>query len=175
MSDELNEVKVDIALIKKDIKQIERFFNKVDHAVDDMSDIAKNLAVQQAIIKNFEEKFNHLNEKLEDHRRGNVEGRLAIKEELDDYKEQFKEEMMIAMEEGKKQHALLAEETRKWNEARQKEVIAIIENIGKNVDEKLDEQDERIRSLENVKWYAMGIFAVIVFILSMIDLPSLFG
>ncbi len=173
MSDELNEVKVDIALIKKDIKQIERFFNKVDNAVDEMSEIAKNLAVQQTVIKGFEEKFEYLKDKLDDQKRVGAEGRLAIKDELDEYKDEFKQEMMLSIKEAKEDHARLALETKQWNEAKHKETIAIVEALSKNVEDKIDAHEERLRSLENTKWYILGIFAVITFILQAVDISSI--
>ena len=57
MPDELNVVKTDVALIKKDIKQIGRFFDRVDNAVDAMAGIQKSLAVQHQIITNFNDKL----------------------------------------------------------------------------------------------------------------------
>jgi hypothetical protein len=84
--EENSDIKIDVALIKKDIKQIERFFGKVDSAVDGMADITQSLAVQHQIVKNFQEKLNFFDEKLEVSSRHNLEGRLALKEELDDHK-----------------------------------------------------------------------------------------
>ena len=60
-------------------------------AVDGMADITQSLAVQHQIVKNFQEKLNFFDEKLEVSSRHNLEGRLALKEELDDHKETFKE------------------------------------------------------------------------------------
>lgn len=173
MSNELNEVKVDIALIKKDIKQIERFFNKVDNAVDEMSDIAKTLAVQQEMIKNFEEKFSYMKDKLDDQSRVGAEGRLAIKAELDEYKDEFKEEMVGFMKEAKHDHTRITQEMKQWNEAKHKETIAAVEVLSKNVEDSIKAHDERLRSLENTKWYFLGIFAVITFVLQLVDLSSI--
>lgn len=172
MSDEFNNVKVDLELIKKDIKQIERFFNKVDNAVGDMSEIAKNLAVQQTIIKNFEEKFDYFKDKLDDQRRVGAEGRLAIKAELDEYKEEFKEEILLSMDKAKEDHARFAREAREWNEMKQKETITIVEKISKSINGTIERHDKRLRSLENTKWYLLGIFAVIMFLFQFIDMPS---
>ena len=41
---EINSLKTDIALIQKDVKQIERVFTKVDNAVGQMSEILKPLS-----------------------------------------------------------------------------------------------------------------------------------
>jgi hypothetical protein len=45
-NDDINILKTDIALIQKDVKQIERIFKKVDDAVCQMSEILKIAAVQ---------------------------------------------------------------------------------------------------------------------------------
>ena len=66
MSDELNAVKTDVALIKKDVKQIERFFDKVDSVMSEMSDMTKSLAVQQKIMEHFASKLEDLEEKMEE-------------------------------------------------------------------------------------------------------------
>jgi hypothetical protein len=54
---EVNVLKTDVALIKKDIKQIERVFNKVDHAVGDMAELHKIAAVQEKILENAERRI----------------------------------------------------------------------------------------------------------------------
>jgi len=51
VSDELNSVKTDIALIKNDVKQIERFFDKVDEAMEQMVSLAQDIAVKQEVLE----------------------------------------------------------------------------------------------------------------------------
>ena len=51
---EVNSLKTDIALIQKDVKQIENVFQKVDTAVSQMADIYKSLAVQENILEHNE-------------------------------------------------------------------------------------------------------------------------
>ena len=175
MSDDLNHVKTDIALIKKDIQSIGKFFDKVDEAVDGMADIAKSLAVQQQIMENFQTKIEFMDERLQDQRRMNMESRLAMKEELDEYKQAFKEEMLSAMVEGKEQHRLMAEETKVAHERRHTETLAIIDNIVRDVKDKVAIQEQQIRSLENLKWWMLGAFAIITFILNYADLSVIFS
>lgn len=174
MSDDLNHVKTDIALIKKDIQSIGKFFDKVDDAVEGMQDIAKSLAVQAQIMENFQSKLEFMDERLQDQRRMNMEARLAMKEELDDYKQAFKEEMLSAMTDGKEQHRLMAEETRRAHEQRHNETLAIIDNIVRDVKDKVAIQEQQIRALENLKWWMLGAFAIITFILNYADLSVIF-
>lgn len=174
MSEDLNHVKTDIALIKKDIQSIGKFFDKVDAAVEGMQDIAKSLAVQQQIMENFQQKIEYMDERLADQRRMNMEARLAMKEELDEYKENFKLDMLKAMEQGKEQHRVMAEETKEAHERRHAETLAIIDNIVRDVKDKVNIQEQQIRSLENLKWWLLGAFAIITFILNYADLSVIF-
>ena len=174
MSEDLNHVKTDIALIKKDIQSIGKFFDKVDTAVEGMQDIAKSLAVQQQIMENFQQKIEYMDERLADQRRMNMEARLAMKEELDDYKENFKLDMLKAMEQGKEQHRVMAQETKEAHERRHAETLAIIDNIVRDVKDKVNIQEQQIRSLENLKWWLLGAFAIITFILNYADLSVIF-
>jgi len=174
MSEDLNHVKTDIALIKKDIQSIGKFFDKVDAAVEGMQDIAKSLAVQQQIMENFQQKIEYMDERLADQRRMNMEARLAMKEELDDYKENFKLDMLKAMEQGKEQHHKMAQETKEAHERRHAETLAIIDNIVRDVKDKVNIQEQQIRSLENLKWWLLGAFAIITFILNYADLSVIF-
>lgn len=174
MSEDLNHVKTDIALIKKDIQSIGKFFDKVDAAVEGMQDIAKSLAVQQQIMENFQQKIEYMDERLADQRRMNMEARLAMKEELDEYKENFKLDMLKAMEQGKEQHHKMAQETKEAHERRHAETLAIIDNIVRDVKDKVNIQEQQIRSLENLKWWLLGAFAIITFILNYADLSVIF-
>ena len=64
---EVNTLKTDIALIQRDVKQIEIVFQKVDNAVSQMSDIHKSLAVQENILEHNEKRLDTLEEKLIKH------------------------------------------------------------------------------------------------------------
>lgn len=171
--EELSDVKVDVALIKKDIKQIERFFEKVDQAVDGMADITKSLAVQAQIVENFQTKIEYIGDKLETNARHNLEGRLALKEELDEHKETFRESMLSAMEVAKTQHSDMASVTRREQEERHARTIELIENIAKETSEKIADQEKRLRNIENLKWWLLGAVAVASFIAYNFDLRAI--
>jgi ribosomal silencing factor RsfS len=57
---------------------------------------------------------------------------------------------------------------------RHRELLDSIENLNKNMGEKLDKQDKRIQTLENWRWYVLGIGLVIVFILNKIPVATFF-
>lgn len=170
---EFSDVKVDIALIKKDVKQIEKFFEKVDVAVEGMAEISKSVAVQQQIIENFQQKLQSFNDKIDNNTRAGIEGRLALKDELDEHKENFRLQMLEAMEVARQKHADVNETSRKWHEERHRETIRLIENIAKDVDQKHEDHDKRLRNIENLKWWVLGAIAAGSFIAHNFDLSAI--
>jgi len=150
---EMNSLKTDIALIQKDVKQIERVFQKVDHAVEQMAEIHKALAVQENILENNEKRITTVEDKLIKHN----EDELAFRKELNNKLEDMRTNAQIE------------------RERRHKELLESIEKLNKNMSEKLDKQDKRISALENWRWYLLGIGAVLLFILNKIPWAALFG
>lgn len=161
MSDELNSVKTDIALIKNDVKQIERFFDKVDEAMEQMVSLAQDIAVQQKVLETFETKLDALEGKLDTQSRMHLEARFAFKEELDEHKYRFKEAMTTGMKDAQDAHQNYNQKQREWMEERSERTLTAINTLTKELNMKLDDQDRRIRSLENLKWWLLGAVAVV--------------
>lgn len=161
MSDELNSVKTDIALIKNDVKQIERFFDKVDEAMEQMVSLAQDIAVQQKVLETFETKLDALEGKLDTQSRMHLEARFAFKEELDEHKYRFKEAMTTGMKDAQDAHQDYNQKQREWMEERSERTLTAINTLTKELNMKLDDQDRRIRSLENLKWWLLGAVAVV--------------
>jgi DNA repair ATPase RecN len=150
---EINNLKTDIALIQKDVKQIERVFKKVDDAVGQMSEIFKTMAVQEMVLENTEKRIQSAEDTFKKHN-----------EEV----EAFRKEMNLKLED-------IKDTAQKERQARHVELLASIENLNKNISEKLDKQDKRIQALENWRWYLLGIAAVFLFILNKLPWAVLFG
>jgi DNA repair ATPase RecN len=150
---EINSLKTDIALIQKDVKQIERVFTKVDNAVGQMSEILKTIAVQENILENNEKRVSMLEETIKKHAEDEEYFRKEFAKKFDDMKESSQKE----------------------RERRHRELLESIENLNKNMSEKLEKQDARIQALENWRWYILGIGAVLLFILNKIPWALLFG
>lgn len=161
MSDELNSVKTDIALIKNDVKQIERFFDKVDEAMEQMVSLAQDIAVQQKVLETFETKLDTVEGKLDTQSRMHLEARFAFKEELDEHKYRFKEAMTTGMKDAQDAHQDYNQKQREWMEERSERTLTAINTLTKELNMKLDDQDRRIRSLENLKWWLLGAVAVV--------------
>lgn len=166
MSDELNELKIDIALIKKDIRQIERFFNKIDDIVETIKDIVRDAAVQEQLNKSIEEKLAFLERRLEEHTRIDIEARMALKEDIDDTRDIFKKELKETAD------AALTK-----TDDRTDEVLEKMDKMMDRFDEKVDKISERVGELEKMRWWAMGAAAVIIFLLglSSFDLVQFIG
>jgi len=150
---EVNTLKTDIALIQKDVKQIEIVFQKVDNAVSQMSDIHKSLAVQENILEHNEKRLDTLEEKLIKHTEESVE---------------FQKELNVKIEDMK----VTAQIER---ERRHKELMESIEKLNGSVSSKIEKQDERITALENWRWYIIGVSAVIIFIITLVPWGTFFS
>lgn len=161
MSDDLNPVKTDIALIKNDLKNIERFFDKVDEAMEQMVSISQDIAVQQNVLETFERKLQTVEDKIDTQARINVESRFAFKEELDDHKFRFKEAMNDGMSQAQVAHQDYNLKQREWMEERSERTLSAINTLTKELNIKIDELDRRTRSLENLKWWLLGAVAVV--------------
>jgi len=161
VSDELNHVKTDIALIKNDIKQIERFFDKVDDAMEQMVSISQDIAVQQNVLETFEGKLESVENKIDTQSRINVEARFAFKEELDEHKYRFKEAMTDGMSQAQDAHQEYNLKQREWMEERSERTLTAINTLTRELNSRIDDQDRRIRSLENLKWWLLGAVAVV--------------
>ena len=172
MSEELNEVKTDIALIKKDIKQIERFFDKVDAVMSEMTDITKSLAVQQQVIEHFTSKLEDLEEKMEQHKSEDIKRGEVIHQRLDEYRKSSKED-----------HKRLSEESAKNRAERNKEIMTELAKLNGNLEKRmtdmadtLEDQEYRLRKIENIKWWLLGAAAAVTFVVQLLikmDIPSL--
>jgi predicted RNase H-like nuclease (RuvC/YqgF family) len=150
---EISSLKTDIALIQKDVKQIERVFTKVDNAVEQMSEILKTIAVQENILENNEKRVTSLEETIKRHNEEEEQFRKEFARKLDDMKETSQKE----------------------RERHHRELLESIENLNKSVNDKLDDQDKRIQSLENWRWYLLGIGAVLLFIVNKLPWEAFFG
>ena len=150
---EISSLKTDIALIQKDVKQIERVFTKVDNAVEQMSEILKTIAVQENILENNEKRVTSLEETIKRHNEEEEQFRKEFTRKLDDMKETSQKE----------------------RERHHRELLDSIENLNKSLNDKLSQQDKRIQSLENWRWYILGIGAVILFIINKLPWSTFFG
>jgi uncharacterized protein YaaN involved in tellurite resistance len=160
----VSDLETDVALIKKDIKTIERFFNKFDSALATMSDISQKVAVQGEILKNTADKLEDLEERITEHKREDVVRGELIGIRLEEYRTSSRAD-----------HEKLAADSRQNRKERNEEIMAELHKMNGNLDKRLTSLDNRIRILEQGKWYIMGLGAVIVFLASQINWNGFFG
>lgn len=165
MSEELIEMKTDIALIKADIKKIEGFFAKVEDSIGMMQDLATTQAVQAEIIKNAVDKLEDLDTIVEEHRKDENARTKAVHQRLEEYRRSARED-----------HQRLSDENAKNRIERHNEILSEVRKMNESLNKKLTKQDERIQSLEKWKYYMMGMGAVVVFLLAKVaDFSNFFG
>lgn len=160
MSDELNAVKTDVALIKKDVKQIERFFDKVDSVMSEMSDMTKSLAVQQKIMEHFASKLDDLEETMEEHKQEDIKRTEILHKRLEEHRQSSKED-----------HKRLSDESAKNRAERNAEIMAHLDKLHGNLESRMiglksaaDDQETRLREIERLKWWLIGAIGVITFL-----------
>jgi len=146
-------VETDIALIKQDIKQIERVFKKVDDAISQMSEILKTIAVQETVLENKEKRITLIEQKMILHTEEEAKARDEFRKELQDIKETNRDD----------------------REKNHKELMEALSKMSTTINDKLDKQDKRIRDLENWRWYILGIGAILIFIVSNIPWSVFFS
>ena len=161
MPDELNAVKTDVALIKKDIQQIGRFFDKVDNAVEAMSGIQKALAVQNQIIMNFNDKLEQQAEAIEENKRLDKERSAVLGDRMEVYRKSSKED-----------HQRIHDQNQAHRKERNEEIIKELRHIDSKVDKRLTVIETKLAAVERWKYYMMGISAAIIFIISKLDITS---
>jgi chromosome segregation ATPase len=159
-----NDVKTELALIKKDVKQIEIVFQKLDHTVGQMTDILRTIAVQESLLTQNEKKIDRLEEKLIKHSEDEEQFRKELSKKLEDMR-------CFSQKEREKHH---------------REILDSIEKLAETFNEKMKEQEKkmdlnkekmnaRMTAVERWRWYVGGVFAVITFLAAKIGWSTFFG
>jgi DNA repair exonuclease SbcCD ATPase subunit len=156
-------LKTDVALIQKDLKQIERFFTKFDTALQSMSDIAQKVAVQGEILKNTAEKLEDLEAKINEHKQEDVARAQQLGERLEETRRSAYAD-----------HERLAKDSALNRKERNEEIMTQLSKMNGSLDARLEKLDDRIKMLEHWKWYIMGLGAIVAFIAVNIKWAGLF-
>jgi|14BtaG_2_1085337.scaffolds.fasta_scaffold00988_4 DNA anti-recombination protein RmuC len=157
-------VKTDVALIKKDIKQIEKFFSKYEYIIEKSADRDKRVAVQHEILNNVAEKIENLDIDIKQ-TKVEIEKDLAIvHDRLEQYRSSSRED-----------HQRLSDNNAQHRKERNEEIMVALSKLNGNLDKRISEMEGRVTSLDRWKWYMMGMGAIVIFIVTKLDLPKLFG
>ena len=154
----------DIALIKSDIKQIQKFFGKVEDSMNVMVDLSKNVAVQSEVLDFTKDKLDDVEKLCEDTRRTDELRLTVLNDRLEEYRRSSKDD-----------HQKLADHNATKRHNSNKEIIDRFDNMERSLHQRINEQHGKINKLENWRYYMMGVGAVVVILLARVNWPELFG
>lgn len=154
----------DIALIKSDIKQIQKFFGRVEDSMDVMIELSKNVAVQSEIIENTKEKLENVEQLCEETRRTDELRLTVLSDRLEEYRRSARDD-----------HQRLADHNASKRNDSVKEILDRIDTMEKSIHQRINDQQKKINHLENWRYYMMGVGAVVVILLARFNWPTLFG
>jgi uncharacterized phage infection (PIP) family protein YhgE len=153
MSEELNTLKTDVEIIKRDIGAIQNFSNKIDEAIEKMAEVSNNISkmliVHDQKLQNHDQQIDGLKVSLSERKSDNEKQFELIHKRISDMKDE--------------NHA----EREKYH----KEILAALKEIAASQ----KDLDTRITVLEKWKWYVMGGAAVIGFVLAQVPWDKFFG
>ena len=164
MSKEQTNWETDIRLIQSDIKQIQKFFNKVESSMELMVDLSKNVAVQSEVIAFTKEKLEEI-ERTVDETRRNEDLRLQV---LSDRLEEYRRS-------SRGDHEKLAQHNAEKRAMSNKEILEKLEVMERGLHSRINDQNKKVNALENWKYYMMCIGGVIVLLVARINGPYLFN
>ena len=154
----------DIALIKSDIKQIQKFFTRVEDSMNMMVDLSKNVAVQSEVLEYTREKLTEVEKLCEDTKRTDELRLTVLSDRLEEYRRSSKED-----------HQKLAEHNANKRHNANKEILDRLDSMERSIHQRINEQQKKINNLENWRYYMMGVGAVVVILLARVNWPELFG
>jgi S-adenosylmethionine/arginine decarboxylase-like enzyme len=154
----------DIALIKSDIKQIQKFFNRVEDSMDMMAELSKNVAVQNEVLENTKDKLEDVEKLCEETKKTDELRMNVLSDRLEEYRRYSRED-----------HQRLAEHNANKRNDNVKEILDRIDRMETAIHKRINDQQKKINHLENWRYYMMGIGFVIILLVARINWPSLFG
>jgi uncharacterized phage infection (PIP) family protein YhgE len=152
MTDDLNRVKTDVEIIKRDVGAIQAFSGKIDDAIEKMAEISNSISKMLIVHEN----------KLQNHDQ-QIDG---LKNSISERKTDFEKQVELLH----KRISDMKEETHSEREKNHKELLDAIREVSENH----KHLDERIRLLETWKWYMMGAAAIVGLILSSVPWDKFF-
>jgi phosphoenolpyruvate carboxylase len=164
LSTEKDNWETDIRLIQSDIKQINKFFGKVEKSIDSMSELSKNVAVQSEILDFTKAKLEDVERLCEDTRRTDEMRMTVLSDRLEEYRRSARED-----------HQKLADHNATKRTSSNKEILDKLNAIETGLHQRINEQNKKIGALENWRYYMMGVGAVLMFLMAKLNWPDMFG
>lgn len=154
----------DIRLIQSDVKQIQKFFGRVDKSLDQMSDLSKNVAVQHEVLDSTKEKLETVAAMCEDTKRSEETRMVVLNDRLEEYRASARDD-----------HQRLADHNAEKRNISHNQLMAKLDSMEKSLHSRINDQTKKINALENWRYYMMGVGAVMMFLLAKFNWPNLFS
>ena len=153
MVDDLNRLKTDVEVIKRDIGAIQTFSGKIDDAIEKMAEISNSISKMLIVHEN----------KIQNHDQ-QIDG---LKISMSERKTDFEKQVDLLH----KRISDMKDENHADREKHHQELLAAIKQIADNN----KALDNRITVLEQWKWYVMGGAVVVGFVLAQVPWDKFFG
>ena len=157
-------IDTDIALIKKDIANMNKFFGRVETTIDMMGELTKDVAVRNEILEHTREKLDDVEKMCDDHRRTDLLALNVMSDRLEEYRRSARED-----------HQRLADHNADKRIKASKEIIDRIDSMEKALHARMNETTKKINALENWRYYIMGAGAALMLLLAKLNWPGLFS
>ena len=76
----------DIALIKADLKSMNKFFGRVENSLEMMAELSKNVAVQNEVLDNTKDKLEDVEKLCEETKRTDELRMTVLSDRLEEYR-----------------------------------------------------------------------------------------
>lgn len=140
----VNEHATQIVLINRDIKQLSDNFVSIMSKLDEIKGHERTVTTLQAILDSYERRLSILEREYADFRTFS----LNIQNDMNNKMQAIKDT------------------AREQQSASSADIIKKLDDLSEKFDNKFDEKEERIRALENWRWYVLGIVFAVAFFLS---------
>ena len=157
-------IDTDIALIKKDIANMNKFFGRVETTIDMMGELTKDVAVRNEILEHTKQKLDDVEKMCDDHRRTDLLALNVMSDRLEEYRRSARED-----------HQRLADHNADKRVKASKEIIDRIDSMEKALHARMNETTKKINALENWRYYIMGAGAALMLLLAKLNWPGLFS
>tara|TARA_B110000259_G_scaffold117433_1_gene133669 strand:+ start:1010 stop:1495 length:486 start_codon:yes stop_codon:yes gene_type:complete len=157
-------IDTDIALIKKDIANMNKFFGRVETTIDMMGELTKDVAVRNEILEHTKQKLDDVEKMCDDHRRTDLLALNVMSDRLEEYRRSARED-----------HQRLADHNADKRIKATKEITDHIDIMEKALHARMNETTKKINALENWRYYIMGAGAALMLLLAKLNWPGLFS
>ena len=129
-----------------------------------MAELSKNVAVQSEVLDFTKQKLEDVEKLCEDTKRTDELRMTVLSDRLEEYRRSARED-----------HQRLAEHNAEKRTATNKEILDRLDAMEQGIHSRINEQNKKIITLENWRYYLMGMGGVVLLLIARINWPNLFG